>query len=237
MHVGPGVHVRGSPQHPRQPRRPAGGRRRGRAERQLRGHGPRLARLRGDPARDPAGLRVHDPRRGRAGNHDRRRGDRVFEPPAQGGIAMPKTDNAVVIDRPLDVVWERMNDVERWPDLFSEYAKAEILEQEGDTVKFRLTTHPDPEYDGQVWTWVSERTVDPETHSVKAHRIETGPFDHMNIEWYFEPADGGTKMRWVQDFSMKPEAPADDEHAQEYVNRNTLEQMRVIKERLEGDAG
>jgi len=147
------------------------------------------------------------------------------------------TDNEVVIEAPLEVVWEKMNDVENWPNLFSEYANAEILEREGNTVRFRLTTHPDPEYDGQVWSWVSERTVDPETHSVKAHRIETGPFDHMDIEWYFEPADGGTKMRWVQDFSMKPEAPADDEHAQEYVNRNTLEQMRVIKERLEGDAG
>ena len=147
------------------------------------------------------------------------------------------TDNEVVIEAPLELVWEKMNDVENWPNLFSEYANAEILEREENTVRFRLTTHPDPEYDGQVWSWVSERTVDPETHSVKAHRIETGPFDHMNIEWYFEPADGGTKMRWVQDFSMKPEAPADDEHAQEYVNRNTLEQMRVIKERLEGDAG
>jgi aromatase len=147
------------------------------------------------------------------------------------------TDNEVVIEAPLELVWEKMNDVENWPNLFSEYANAEILEREGNTVRFRLTTHPDPEYDGQVWSWVSERTVDPETHSVKAHRIETGPFDHMDIEWYFEPADGGTKMRWVQDFSMKPEAPADDEHAQEYINRNTLEQMRVIKERLEGDAG
>ena len=147
------------------------------------------------------------------------------------------TDNEVVIDAPIEVVWEKMNDVENWPNLFSEYAKAEILEREGNTVRFRLTTHPDPEYDGQVWSWVSERTVNPETHSVKAHRIETGPFEHMDIEWYFEPADGGTKMRWVQDFSMKPEAPADDEHAQEYINRNTREQMRVIKERLEGDAG
>lgn len=147
------------------------------------------------------------------------------------------TDNEVVINAPLDVVWEKLNDVENWPDLFSEYAKAEILEREGNTVRFRLTTHPDPEYDGQVWTWVSERTVDPGTHSVKAHRVETGPFDHMNIEWYFEPVDGGTKMRWVQDFSMKPTAPSDDEQAQEYINRNTREQMRVIKERLEGGAG
>ncbi len=143
------------------------------------------------------------------------------------------TDNEVVIDAPLEVVWEKMNDVESWPNLFSEYAEAEILEREGNTVRFRLTTHPDPEYDGQVWSWVSERTVDPETHSVKAHRIETGPFDHMNIEWYFEAADSGTKMRWVQDFSMKPEAPSDDEQAQEYINRNTREQMRVLKERLE----
>jgi aromatase len=147
------------------------------------------------------------------------------------------TDNEVVIAAPIDIVWERMNDVENWPDLFSEYAKAEILEREGNTVKFRLTTHPDPEYDGQVWTWVSERTVDPETHTVKAHRIETGPFDHMDIEWYFEPAGGGTKMRWVQDFSMKPEAPANDEQAQEYINKNTREQMGVIKERLESTVG
>lgn len=146
---------------------------------------------------------------------------------------MPKTDNEVVIDAPLDEVWERMNDVESWPNLFSEYAKAEILEREGNTVRFRLTTHPDPEYDGQVWTWVSERTVDPGTHTVKAHRIETGPFKYMNIEWFFEPAGDGTKMRWVQEFSMKPEAPADDEQAEQYINKNTKEQMQVLKERLE----
>ena len=146
---------------------------------------------------------------------------------------MGRTDNSVVVDRPLDEVWQRMNDLENWPNLFTEYATAEILEREGNTVKFRLTTHPDPEYDGQVWTWVSERTVDPETHTVKAHRIETGPFKYMDIEWFFEPAEGGTKMRWVQEFSMKPEAPANDEQAEQYINNNTKEQMSVLKERLE----
>lgn len=99
--------------------------------------------------------------------------------------------------------------------------------------QFRLTTHPDPEYDGQVWTWVSERTVAPETHTSRSRRIETGPFEYMNIDWYFEPTDSGTHMRWVQDFSMKPTAPANDEQAQEYMNKNTREQMSVIKERIE----
>lgn len=147
------------------------------------------------------------------------------------------TDNAVQINAPVDFVWERMMDIETWPQLFTEYAKAEVIERDGDRVVFRLTTHPDPEYDGQVWSWTSERVADPASRSSKSKRIETGPFQYMNIEWYFEDADGGTRMRWVQDFSMKPEAPANDEQAQEYMNKNTKEQMRVIKERLEQAAG
>ena len=146
------------------------------------------------------------------------------------------TDNAVEIDAPLEFVWGRMMDIESWPNLFSEYAKAEVIEREGDRVVFRLSTHPDPEYDGQVWSWTSERIADPASHSSKSRRIETGPFEYMNIEWYFEPSDSGTRMRWVQDFSMKSTAPANDEQAEQYMNKNTKEQMGVIKQRLETQA-
>ena len=146
------------------------------------------------------------------------------------------TDNSVVVKAPLQFVWERMMDIESWPSLFSEYAAAEVIEQDGETVRFKLTTHPDPEYDGQVWSWTSERTADPQAHSSKSRRIETGPFQYMNIEWYFEETDEGTAMRWVQDFSMNPDAPANDEQAQEYMNKNTKVQMQVIKERLEAQA-
>jgi aromatase len=146
---------------------------------------------------------------------------------------MARTDNSVVIDAPIDEVWEKMNDLENWTNIFSEYASVEVLERDGNTVQFRLTTHPDPDYDGQVWSWVSERTMDPESYTTKSHRIETGPFEFMNIEWFFEPENGGTKMRWVQEFSMKPSAPASDEEAEDYLNKNTAEQMKVIKERLE----
>ena len=147
------------------------------------------------------------------------------------------TDNDVVINAPRQFVWDKMMDIESWPELFSEYAKAEVIEKDGNYVKFRLTTHPDPEYDNQVWSWVSERTADPESFSSKSKRIETGPFVHMDIQWFFEEADGGTRMRWVQDFAMKPSAPADDATAQDYMNKNTKEQMRIIKERLEAGAG
>jgi aromatase len=144
-----------------------------------------------------------------------------------------RTDNTVVIAAPLDLVWDAMNDVERWPSLFSEYASVEVLAREGDTTRFRLTTHPDAEHGGTVWSWVSERTTDPVTHTSRAHRIETGPFEFMHIEWFFEQVPEGTAMRWVQAFSMKPEAPADDDAAADYINRNTRSQMNIIRSRLE----
>ena len=37
-----------------------------------------------------------------------------------------RTENDIVIYAPLDLVWEMTNDVESWPTLYSEYAKAEI---------------------------------------------------------------------------------------------------------------
>jgi len=144
-----------------------------------------------------------------------------------------RVDNSIAIAAPVDEVWDAMNEIENWPNLFSEYASAEILQRDGDTVRFRLTTHPDPEHGGQVWSWVSERTADPATRTSRARRIETGPFEFMDIRWSFEAYDGGTRMRWIQEFAMKPEAPADDEQATDYLNRNTRIQMQTIKERLE----
>ncbi|MFI6930356.1 SRPBCC family protein [Streptomyces sp. NPDC050287] len=141
------------------------------------------------------------------------------------------TENTVLIDAPLDLVWEMTNDVASWPDLFSEYAAAEILEREGDTVRFRLTMHPDP--DGNTWSWVSERTADPRTRTVRAHRVETGAFAYMWIFWQYRATAEGTEMRWVQDFEMKPEAPLDDAGMRERINRNSSAQMRRIKELVE----
>lgn len=141
------------------------------------------------------------------------------------------TENTIVINAPLELVWDMTNDVESWPNLFSEYASAQILERRGSTVRFRLTMHPDE--DGNVWSWVSERTLDPTTRTVQAHRVETGPFAHMNIFWTYRPIDGGVEMRWVQDFHMKPEAPVDDDAMAAHLNRNTVVQMNLIKQRVE----
>lgn len=144
------------------------------------------------------------------------------------------TDNEIVIDAPIGVVWKMTNDVPSWTELFSEYSEAEVLERTGDTVRFRLALHPDD--DGKVWSWVSERTPDEQSHTVRAARVEPGPFKYMSLFWEFAELEGGTRMRWVQDFEMKPQAPIDDAGMTERLNRNTKVQMALIKDKVEAAA-
>ena len=95
----------------------------------------------------------------------------------------------------------------------------------------RLVMHPDEQ--GQVWSWVSERCPDPAARRVRSHRVETGPFQYMNLEWEYTEVPGGTRMRWIQDFAMKPGAPRDDAAMTEHLNATTRVQMDHIKSVIE----
>ncbi|MDX3377991.1 SRPBCC family protein [Streptomyces sp. ME02-6991-2A] len=140
---------------------------------------------------------------------------------------MAVTDNSVTIDAPMDLVWEMTNDVASWPSLFSEYAAAEILDRDGATLRFRLTLHPDE--NGQVWSWVSERTPDPVTRTVRARRIETGPFVFMDLHWTYVQTDAGVEMRWRQEFEVREGLPFGDAEMAERLNTNTRREMSRIK--------
>ena len=141
------------------------------------------------------------------------------------------TENEITIAAPLDLVWDMTNDLEHWPQLFSEYASVEVIERKGQTTKFRLTMHPDD--NGKVWSWVSERTADREKRIVRARRVETGPFAFMDIVWEYEETPAGTRMHWTQDFAMKPEAPVDDAGMTDIINRNSPIQLALIRDRVE----
>ena len=145
------------------------------------------------------------------------------------------TDNSILIDADIDHVWAMTNDLASWPDLFTEYASIEILEQTETYFRFRLSMHPDE--NGKVWSWVSERTLDPATHTVRARRVEPGPFEFMDIFWSYEREGTGTRMRWVQDFRMRPQAPIDTEGMTRRIDGNSKIQMGIIKEKVEAAAG
>jgi aromatase len=80
--------------------------------------------------------------------------------------------------------------------------------------------------------------LDHAAYTVRARRIETGPFEYMNLCWnYAAELEGAgpprTRLRWRQDFTAKPTAPADDSGFEDYLNRNTTMQLTAIKERIE----
>ncbi|MEU5264148.1 SRPBCC family protein [Amycolatopsis sp. NPDC021455] len=143
-----------------------------------------------------------------------------------------RTENSVHINAPFDLVWDITNDVPGWPRLFSEYAAAEVLETRPGYVRFRLTMHPDEQ--GRVWSWVSERELDRAARTVVARRVETGPFEFMNLRWTYETGDGGgTVLRWYQEFRMKPDAPVDDAGMRDRINANSAVQLELIKKTIE----
>ncbi|WP_026316054.1 SRPBCC family protein [Actinokineospora enzanensis] len=145
------------------------------------------------------------------------------------------TEQSILIDAPFESVWDITNDVAKWTDLYSEYARVEILDSAagpyGETVVFRLTMHPDE--NGREWSWVSARTGHVDTRQVHAHRVETGPFEYMRIFWTYAEEDGGTRMTWIQDFHMKPTAPVDDAQMTDRINRNSVVQLDLIKNKIE----
>jgi aromatase len=147
-------------------------------------------------------------------------------------VPIPATvENTVVIAAPFDTVWTMTNDVPSWPDLFTEYAAAEVLERRGDAVVFRLTTVPDP--DGAVWSWVSERVPDRAARTVRAHRIETGPFEFMDITWTYAQTPAGVELRWRQEFAMKAGFRFDDDHMKARLDATTKVQMAHVKDVVE----
>jgi aromatase len=145
------------------------------------------------------------------------------------------TDNSIFIDADIDHVWRMTNDLPTWPELFTEYSEVEVLAQSGPMFRFRLKMHPDES--GRVWSWVSERTLDEAAHEVVARRLEPGPFEFMNIRWTYVAEGTGTRMRWVQDFRMRPEAPVDTEGMTQRIDANSKVQMAVIRDKVEAAAG
>lgn len=141
------------------------------------------------------------------------------------------TDNEIFIQAPVDLVWDVTNDLENWPTLFSEYASIDILAREDAKVTFRLTMHPDP--DGKVWSWVSEREAAWDQRTVWARRVETGPFSYMHIRWEYAEEPDGTRMRWVQDFAMREDAPVDDAWMTANINGSSHVQMERIRDAVQ----
>jgi len=152
----------------------------------------------------------------------------------KGKDNMGYTENQIVILRDFDTVFDTTNTIELWPQLFTEYEKAEVLERQGNNILFRLTTFAagnEPSH-----SWVSRRTIDKEKKEAAAERLEpTFPFQYMHIRWTYEslPREVGVIMTWIQEFEPHPRFPKTNAEMEAFLNHNTRIQMREIKRKIE----
>lgn len=144
------------------------------------------------------------------------------------------THNTIVILKDFGTVFDLTNDIELWPQLFTEYQDAQVLERKGNEVTFQLTTFP--EGDRPSRTWVSTRIIDKPGKKAEAQRVKQAfPFKVMKIYWTYEelPKNVGTVMTWIQKFEPTEDCEWSVEKLEAFLNRNTRVQMQVIKERVE----
>lgn len=144
------------------------------------------------------------------------------------------TENSIVVLRDFDTVFDLTNTIEIWPQLFTKYEKAEVLERNGNEIVFSVTSSP---YGGNpARTLVMRRLIDKPNRQVTTELAEKSPsFKHMKIHWIYEelPPGNGVKMTWIQRFEVSENCKLTTEQMESSINRDTSIQMQAVKEKIE----
>ena len=117
---------------------------------------------------------------------------------------MGYTVNSIIIKKEMNELFEIINDVRNWPELHN-YQDVKILEKEElldgrRKIVFQVTGNKEEE---PVEIWTSQRIIDVTNMCARGVRLEPMyPFRHWILDVVLSVEKEGTKMTWIQDFSM-----------------------------------
>ena len=98
-----------------------------------------------------------------------------------------ETSNSVWMRAPAERIFPLAAEVERWPELLPHYRWVTVLEREGNRKLVEMAARRD-------WipvSWRAEQTLHPEIPLIRFRHVR-GVTTGMEVEWRFEPRDGGT---------------------------------------------
>ncbi len=144
---------------------------------------------------------------------------------------MGHTCNSIIINAPYDKVFDISNDIPRWTELFGgEYKKAEVVKKTGNKIVFRLT-------DDEDRSWQSIRFLFKDNYFAYAEREDPKfPFVFMKIIWLYTPKNGGIEMTWIQHFEMDGKAKFNDAQVEGFINKHSLDNLKIFKDVIEKEA-
>jgi ribosome-associated toxin RatA of RatAB toxin-antitoxin module len=143
-----------------------------------------------------------------------------------------EVENAVVIAAPPQTVYRLASATERWPEFLPHYRFVRVLEERGATRLVEMAARRD-------WIpirWVAEQTNDAERPCIRFRHVR-GWTRGMEVEWRFEPVEGGTRVTIEHRLRFRFPVAADwlGEHVVcgffiDHVARRTLARMKAFAE-------
>jgi aromatase len=126
-------------------------------------------------------------------------------------------DIRVFVRAPLDVTWEVAN---------RRNGMHEIVDEDParHSIVYRITTPPD--LAGRRWSYLAERIADPARRIVYARRWGNPHFRYCYAFWQYREVEGGSEIRCVTDFEMRPDAPVHDRQMAEIIRQGTDAALR-----------
>ncbi|RII13425.1 putative polyketide cyclase [Streptomyces sp. YIM 130001] len=111
-----------------------------------------------------------------------------------------RTTHEETVAAPVGVVYGLVSDAVRGPLYFPPSVHVEPLESDGVYERLRMWAT----VNGQVESWTSRRTLDPQTWRVEfRHELPATPVQSMGGSWIMEPAGAGrTRLALLHDFTV-----------------------------------
>jgi uncharacterized membrane protein len=102
---------------------------------------------------------------------------------------MTEMSTAITIAAPAATIYAFAAATERWPAILPHYRAVRLVAQDGPVRTLAMAAWRD----AIPISWVAEQIDDPERPSIRFRHVR-GWTRGMDVEWHFEPVEGGTRV-------------------------------------------
>jgi aromatase len=140
-------------------------------------------------------------------------------------------EHEITVKAPAARVYEVIEDVGRWPEIFPPTVHAECAERDGSSELIRIWATAN----GTAKTWTSKREHDPEKMSIGFRQTKSQhPVGGMGGTWIVEHvSDSECHVRLLHDWWAVTDDPADLDWIGQAVDRNSTAELGALKTNVE----
>jgi aromatase len=141
------------------------------------------------------------------------------------------TTHIITVNASALAVYRLISDVTKWPYVFGPTVHVQTMQLDENNERLRLWAFAN----GEVRTWASRRTLDPDCLRIRFHQVITSPpVESMGGEWVIEPlADGSTRVVLLHDFTIINDDPDDRAFVTKAVDTNSNAELAALKRAAE----